>query len=167
MITPQLMGRAIRRISRRRACVDCHFFVKEVAADAGKHSRYHVTADHRGLARNGDFSWMTDHTVICCDFGVWDSGYSLAYSDRKPTIVETDRTDQCFFWPFNPGMLLPAGRTLQERAAAAKESSRDRRLTIVGLFIAAGALVANLVLRVLSTTQENRNHSPEDRLRSR
>lgn len=135
-------------IPRRRACVGCHFFVKEITANVGEHSKYHVTADHRRLARDGDFSWVKDHTVICCDFGVWDSGYGLADSDRTSTIVETDRTNQCFFWPYHPGMLIPAGRTLQQREAAAKESSRDRRLTIGALWIAAIALVIDVFLRL-------------------
>jgi hypothetical protein len=141
-------GRPMLRIPRRRACVDCHFFVNEITANAGKHSRYHVTAGHRRLARDRDFSWVKDHTVICCDFGVWDSGYGLPDSDRTSTIVDTDRTNQCFFWPYCPGMLIPAGRTLQQREAAAKESSRDRRLTIWGLWIAAVALVVNAVLQL-------------------
>jgi hypothetical protein len=46
-------------------------------------------------------------------------------------------------------MMLPAARELQRREAAAAEARTDRLLTIIGLWIAAAALVATVVLELL------------------
>jgi len=45
-------------------------------------------------------------------------------------------------------MLFPAAKVLQQREAAAREAHQDRRLTIVGLWIAAVALAANVFLKL-------------------
>ncbi len=44
--------------------------------------------------------------------------------------------------------MIPAAKALQEREAQARDASRDRRLTIAGLWIAALALLANVGLKL-------------------
>jgi len=79
--------------------------------------------------------------------GVWDEGYTPELRQgRRQTIVETPRKDFCFFFEHRDGMLFPAAKTLQEREAQFKEAARDRRHTIIGLWIAALALLASVLM---------------------
>lgn len=130
----------------QQACVNCHFFVKE-ARTLPNTPVLEITPAERDLARGGDYSWLKEHFAICCHFGVWDEGHNFDRSKRQQILVETDRRNFCFFWKHRPGMLLPAAKILQEREAQAREAARDRRLTIVGLWIAAMALLANVLMR--------------------
>ena len=85
-----------------------------------------------------------------CNFMVWDQGVHFDIGWRYEVIVETERSDSCFFFPWRQGMLLPAARLLQEREATNREANRDRLLTRWGLWIAAIALVVNALLQVPS-----------------
>lgn len=131
----------------KQACVNCHFFVKEARGLRNGPVTLEVTETDRELCRAGDYSWHKDHYAIACHFAVWDEGHNFDMSRRHEVVVETDRQNFCFFWKHRPGMLLPAARVLQEREAQARDASRDRRLTIVGLFIAAIALLVDVLLR--------------------
>lgn len=100
----------------------------------------------REAVRKGDFSWAAEHYALVCTFGVWDEGYNFCRADRQRVIAETDRRNFCFWWKHRPGMLIPAAKILQEREARDSDSARDRRLTQLGLGIAAIALCANVLL---------------------
>ena len=132
-----------------QACVNCHFFVKELVSDRTAHqASVHVTVNERAQARAGDYSWDKDHWAISCAMGVWHQGYEFDASQRHRLIVEQNRKNFCFFWHFRPGMFLQAGKVLQEREAADRAASRDRRLTLYGLAIAAAALVVNTYVNI-------------------
>ena len=83
-----------------------------------------------------------------CAYGVWDQGYNFDMSKIQDELVEKDRKNFCFFWKYRPGMFLPAAKILQEREAQARDSSKDRKLTIWGLWIAATALGVNVYLQL-------------------
>ena len=135
----------------KQACVDCHFFVKEYREEnTGRPLSFEIKQEDRDLCRRDDYSWHLDHYAVKCDFGVWSQGYNFDSRGRHRIIVEAERAGKCFFWPWQPAMLLPAARVLQEREAADKAASKDRRLTIVGLWIAAIALAADVILRLLA-----------------
>jgi len=92
--------------------------------------------------------WKTQACVLSCSFGVWDEGsdfFAFLEDDRHQTIVEKDRGDSCFWWPYNPAMLLPAAKILQEREAKNRDAARDRLLTRIALWIAVFALFVNAV----------------------
>lgn len=132
-----------------RSCVNCHFFVRETRDPGdGRALNFVVPVDAREFARTNDFSWHESHWSLACDFGVWDQGCGFDVQHAYEVVVKTERGDDCFFWPCHSGMLLPAARTLQEREAAGRAANRDRRLTVIGLWIAAVALVANLAITI-------------------
>jgi hypothetical protein len=135
----------------KQRCVDCHFFVWSTRDPGdGRELVSEVGAERRELARKDDFSWQRPDMALECHFGVWDQGFQLSRDYLHEVLVKTDRTDNCFYWKWRPNMLLPAARILQEREAANREASRDRRNTVIGLWIAAIALVANLVVTLVS-----------------
>jgi hypothetical protein len=96
-----------------------------------------------------DFSWVADAEALECAFLVWGVGFGTAPEDFYQTIVATDRKGFCFFYPFHPGMLLPAAKILQQRAAEAEEADKGRRLTRTSLLIAGIALGANVIWNIL------------------
>ena len=102
----------------------------------------------RRAASVNDFSWIRETESLNCHFGVWDEGYEPGNEKRFERIVNTERKDFCFYWRHRPGMLLPAAETLQKREAESKEAARDRKLALVGLWIAALALFADVILRL-------------------
>ena len=136
----------------KQSCVNCHFFAKRIPATGGT-SIYHPTPPERESARNGNYGWVRPREdypqVLCCQKGVWDEGYHFDKDRRHEEIVARDRKDFCFFLKYHEGMLFPAGQELERRQRELREASRDRRLTIWGLFIAAIALVANLIVSIV------------------
>ena len=135
------------RFRKAQACRDCHFLIKELPTQDPVHHPYqsHVTPEERRSLTNNDYGWVTGDYFLRCSMGVWDEGYGTQLEERRKTIVETNRRSYCFFWPFRPGMFLQAAETLQRREWELAEARRDRMLTIVGLWIAAVALVADLL----------------------
>jgi hypothetical protein len=131
----------------RKACVGCHFFVQE-EREFRPVITLEVQEGQRQAARKGDYTWLAEHTTLCCSFGVWDEGHNFNRADRHKVLVQTNRADFCFWWKHHPAMLLPAAKVLQERDAKNRSGSRDRRLTLYGLWIAAIALIINAYLKV-------------------
>jgi hypothetical protein len=127
----------------KQACVGCHFFIKQTPAFT-----FAVEPSERELCRSEDYSWQKGHYNIACEFGVWDEGVGFGQSTKHELVVETNRRDFCFFRKHQPGMNLPAAKVLQERESEDRRASRDRRLTIIGLWIAACALLANVALTI-------------------
>lgn len=135
----------------RQACVDCHFFVKSYR-DSRPAMTSLVSADERAAVRKGGFSWHDDRkapVALACHMEVWDEGVAgYPHDDRYGLLVEQERKGRCFFRSFEPGMLLPAAQELQKREMEADRWRRERRLTLVGLWIAALALLASLIIDV-------------------
>jgi len=108
---------------------------------------WEVNRQERESIRKQDYSFL-GQSILACHFGVWNES-SIADRERRPeVIVETNRKDFCFFWPYRPGMLLPAATILQEREVADRETSKDRSYTIIGLWIAALALGASVLIEI-------------------
>ncbi len=61
-------------------------------------------------------------------------------------LNEKDREGFCFFFPYHEGMLFPAAKVLQEREAENGQLKMSNFYTRIGLYISAGALVANALV---------------------
>ena len=133
----------------RQACVHCHFFIWESRGPAsGDVWTSTVPEQERKQARAADYSWHKNDLPISCYFGVWDQGYNFDGSKKHELLTQTDRRGFCFFWKYRPGMLIPAAEVLQKRDAEARAARVDRLLTIVGLWIAAFALLASTFVQL-------------------
>ena len=126
----------------KQSCVDCHFFVKTIKDP--QRGPIEIEASEREKVRQEDYSWVVYgqgvNAWLACYFDVWHEGYS---AKRHQVIVEKDRGDSCFWWPYNPDMLPPAAKILQEREAKNRDAEHDRSLTRRGLKIATIALFIN------------------------
>ena len=147
----------------KQYCVDCHFFVKKESEHGSRLEASEINAPERETLRQGNDPWKTRDCDLSCSFGVWDEGpnfFGFPTDARHQTIVEKDRGDSCFWWPYNPAMLLPATKILQEREAKNREAEHDRILTRKALWIAAIALVANVAMKVYELFfSGGRNHA--------
>ena len=136
-------------LKQKQYCVDCHFFVAEERHKGTDDTFvFDVKESERDSVRNNDFSWLHAPTKLACSFGVWDEGFELQRKNRHKEICLTDRKDFCFWWKYRKGMLLPAAKVLQEREYNNRKSARDRRITKIGLWIAAIALIVNGYLNI-------------------
>jgi hypothetical protein len=126
-------------LTRHQACVNCHFLIQLILETGG--TPLLVTSQSRDSIRNHDYSWIAGSCILACYLGVWNEAHIHGKLERNDIIVKTNRKNKCFFRPYQNGMHLDAAKILQERKARDRESSRDRKLTIFGLFIAAIALV--------------------------
>jgi hypothetical protein len=134
---------------KKQTCADCHFFVKEARdLPTPQPIVLDVALSERATAKANDFTWAKQYHALGCHFGVWDEGYNFDMAKRFEVIADTDRRDLCFFWRFRPGMLIPAAKILQEREARDREAGKDRCLTVLGLWIAAVALLVNAVFTI-------------------
>lgn len=136
----------------RQACVNCHFFSKSYR-DRPQALNMAVNEQERTAVRRGDFEWHDSSPAVValsCRMNVWDQGVTgFPHEDRYGLLVETERRTYCFFRAFQPGMLFPAAEELQRRESAAAEARKDRRLTIIGLWIAAAALLVGAIIDVI------------------
>ncbi len=134
----------------KQYCVDCHFFVIKVRDPAAK--PWSIEKIERDKARKKDYSWIDRNrgSLPACYFGVWHKDYyESGLKEYHQLIVETDQRDSCFWWKYHPTMRPEAASILQEREAKNRDAAHDRRLTRIGLWIAAIALVANAVLKLV------------------
>jgi hypothetical protein len=125
-------------------CINCHFLVKQ-----SNPGTFEVTHRNREAIKNQDYSQISNNYSLGCYFGVWDEGHNFSPELRHQTIVLANRKNYCFFWPHRPGMLLPAAEILQKREADNHAAGRDRRFTLLGLWIAALALAADVISKWL------------------
>jgi hypothetical protein len=136
-------------VMKKQTCADCHFFVKEARTTPTLQPIVlDVALSERARAKVNDFTWAKEYHALACCLFVWDEGYNFDMAKRFEVIADTDRREFCFFWRFRPGMLIPAAKILQEREARDREAGKDRRLTLLGLWIAAVALVVNVVFTI-------------------
>ena len=141
-------------LKHKQNCVDCHFFVTNIKFPNQIESLSKEESE-RKKARQKDYSWVDtrqgDNAWLACYFNVWHERYNEFDSAKfHKVIVEKDRGDSCFWWPYNPDMLPPAAKILQERDVKNRNAEHDRSLTRRGLRIATIALFINAAALVIN-----------------
>jgi hypothetical protein len=142
-----------RKKKKSAVCVNCHF----LRIQFGEKCELTLKSKDRDSIRKGNFDDVTENKFVFeCYRGVWSEGYNgtegfdKSKEARKKEINETPRKNFCFFWKYRPGMFLPAAEELQKRDYELEYARKDRCLTIWGLFIAAIALLANVIFNIIS-----------------
>lgn len=131
-------------------CVNCHFFTK-THHYSGQKVTFPLTTKERGSVAADDWTFLRDGGAsLHCYRGVWDEGLpEFEKGQRFSLVTSVDRRDGCFFWPHRPGMMLPVAKELEQREADRSKTNREHRFTQVGLWIAALALLAQLVVSII------------------
>ena len=102
-----------------------------------------IDQDDREAVLKNDFSWEVYARSLRCYFAVWIEGLNFNRQNRYNILVETERRDFCFFFPNHPGMRLEAAKILQERQEKTRQTQKEVRVALVGLWVAAIALLLN------------------------
>jgi hypothetical protein len=130
-------------------CVNCHFLQKWAYGKGGEEQKVIVEGMERQNVATHTFWARGGGGDLECYFGVWDGGSDFARQVGYKEVVQTDRRDFCFFWPYRPNMGVKAAEILQERAARQRYTGRLQFRIIVALYVVAGALALDIILRVI------------------
>jgi hypothetical protein len=134
-------------------CRDCHFLAKEQREEnTGRQLSFTLNERERDLVRSDPTNAVDDNFTLKCHMGVWDEGVRPPASSRDITLNKTRRGTDCFFFPYSPAMLFEAARELQKRREENRQLKRSNLHTRIGLWIAAGALLANVIITLLKET---------------
>ena len=126
------------------SCRNCHFLAKSYRADNGALQTYSWSEKDRASGV------PLDHYTPHCYFSVWDIGIKHTLADSLNDIIDENRKRTCFFRPAQQGMSFEAAKILQEREAQNAQLRRSNLYTQIGLWIAALALVANVLVAVVA-----------------
>ena len=119
------------KIISRKNCINCHFLIKTIFAGKDIPHPMELKKKERNLILKNDFSWKKDYCSLGCDFSVWDEGFNLQ-KNLFDTAIRVKR-DDCFFWKYKPGMLLPAAKELQKRDSENKKLKQSLSYTRMAL----------------------------------
>ena len=132
------------------SCIKCHFFIKtRYSPNSNNEHVLYISEKERNSIQSNEFSWKKDDSSLSCYFGVWDEGVGL-HDDLYGLLIKTDRRNYCFYREYKPGMLLPAAKILQEREDEYRKTNKNRKLTMIGLWIAGIGLLINAVLGIIN-----------------
>ena len=127
----------------KSTCKDCHFLAKECREETtGRVHTFSLKEPERAAPER-----VGEPFSVKCEMGVWDEGVAPHLVDRNHTVCRTSRED-CFFWPYQPAMVFSVARELQKRDQECRELKRSHLYTQVGLWIAAFALLSDVIIRL-------------------
>ena len=128
-------------------CRNCHFLAKEYREEnTGRPLSFSLDGSERSLVQSDPAHAVKDYYSLKCHIGVWDEGVSQPPGGRDVTLNKTPRKHDCFFFPYHSAMLFDAAKELQKRQEENRQLKRSNMYTRIGLWIAAGALVADAVI---------------------
>jgi len=127
-------------LTPQKCCLRCHFLKQWKRSNDGGEWSWEVSRSQRSqLARgeNVEKIVLKEHSLACHQ-KVWDAANPFEDSSRDAhAILSADRGESCFFYPYTPGMFLPAAVELERREAGRREAKKDRHLVrwsiIVGI----------------------------------
>lgn len=123
-------------------CANCHYFVRVHHGERSGSHTLEIGRENRQKAISGDLSWQRESESLSCYRGIWDEGVGFPESSKLEQVSKLHRKNQCYFLPYQPGMLLPAAEKLQDtRLTQARELQKIRfaiyavAISIIGLVI--------------------------------
>ena len=128
----------------KEICANCHFFIRQHHGHGGAEHTLEIGISQRAQAERGDLSWQRDSESIACFKGVWDEGLGMGGPAKIAATSQQDHHGKCYYFQFQPGMLLPAAEKLQQERAAASNERLKYRLAIYALLLTIAGLVAKL-----------------------
>jgi|AP82_1055514.scaffolds.fasta_scaffold178063_1 hypothetical protein len=126
----------------KECCRNCHFLATENRPISGDLYSFAWSEKERSEGK------VREHLTPKCYMGVWDAGVNPGINDRLPDILDKKRNGDCFFIENKEGMLFDAAKELQRRRRDNEHLKRSLLYTRIGLWIAGGALFANVIVKV-------------------
>lgn len=123
-------------------CRNCHFLAKSHQTRGGESHVFSWNEDDRTTG------FVKEHYSPNCYLGVWDAGINPSLLEKTNKLIDEDRKNLYFFIENHPGMSFQAAEILQEGRAQNSDLKRSNLYTQIGLWIAALALLANLLVAI-------------------
>ena len=136
----------MNRPFEKHTCAGCHFFIRTHIQRDGKAFALEISAVNRAKAKTGDLCWQREAEALSCYKGVWDEGLGVHETSKTEFISHVKRSGRCYYFAYQPGMLLPTAEKLQEARPAKLLEGQKYRLAIYGLVLAAIGLAAKVLL---------------------
>jgi hypothetical protein len=140
---------------KNKICRNCYFLTKcfrDISAKKLEKFINILSLEERKKCKNKDFNFMKKDRgeFLECSHLVWSEG-SPGYEspDYNNLINQLNRKDECFYFKYRAGMLLPAAKELEKRKSDLYQLRKDRRLTEIGLIISGSALALNLIWELI------------------
>jgi len=127
----------------KHSCRNCHFLTKVVRSEDG------VVYGFSWSQGDRDADTVSDAYSAKCFHGIWDSGIDPSITARLRAVLEVHRRNDCFFIEVTEGMSFAAASELERRRQEHAQLRKSNRYTQWGLWIAALALVASIVVEIL------------------
>lgn len=126
----------------KQKCRNCHFLCKTHRSESGE------TFDLSWTSKDRSNGKITTPYSSSCYLKVWDTGIDPSINTNLVNVIDENRKNVCFFMAHKPGMSFHAAKVLQERKSENAQLKRTNLYTQIGLWIAALALIANLLVAV-------------------
>ena len=129
----------------RHCCKNCHFLAKIHIWRNGQERSFSWDEKER---LNFRLRIEEDHCAVCYK-GVWSTRITPHLNTSLKDILLKDRKNHCFFIETHKGMSFQAASELHRLRNDNRQLKRSYRYTQIGLWIAAGSLLMNLIMQIL------------------
>ena len=135
----------------KRNCIHCHFFSKSYPEEnTGRELVFSLNKEERDSLSKDPDSFDRGWYSLKCQMGVWDEGVSPVEATEDKVLLTQNRKYNCFFLPYRKSMLFKAAIELQKRGEENRQLKTSYKMTIIGLWLAATALVVNAIIAISS-----------------
>ena len=152
----------------QKCCLNCHFLVEyklrpgSFGSPVSKQYRTEILSDP--TARDNKLEKRFQ--ACACYMGVWSPATTIEEAkedlgNRDWDRVVRERGESCFFWPHDNRLSIEAARELERREADRREAKQDRKWAKIGVWVAAIALIANLLWSVYQHFNPPATASPQ------
>ena len=124
-------------------CKNCHFLMKTSIDRGGGTHRFSWDKKER------DNYHSPDHHSAECYKGIWSTRIDPRLEESLNSILLENRKDNCFYIETHDGMSFEAASELHRLRNDNRQLKRSYQYTQIGLWIAAGSLLANLLMKIL------------------
>jgi hypothetical protein len=138
----------------KKNCVNCHFLAKKTLLKDNNSISDSISSEERVKLKSQKVKPTFDlYTTTLCHKGVWDEGI-LPHQDYYSSTVSKSR-NSCFFFSHKESMLFKAADELQKREDERVKFHRSNKYSVIALWIAGLALVANAVIGIIRLTSSS------------
>jgi hypothetical protein len=130
----------------KKTCASCHYLVRSSHSGCAGPFTLEVPSEARQRSKVGDLSWQRESESIACHRGIWDEGVGFPTSSKAEQVSGLNRRGRCYYFPYQPGMLLPAAEKLQADRLSQTRELQKLRIAVYGLIVAVCGLAAKLFI---------------------
>lgn len=129
-------------------CRNCHFLTKYTRSPTGQTFQFVLDAQERKEFKRGNMNIIEPQYALECCHLVWSEGTGTCRASRDEIVNLTSRKNKCFFFPFTPGMLLPAAEKIFQMRYKKKEKWKGRAIGFILGMVA--TLLTGLILYLIT-----------------